>query len=95
MVKKYYILRKGSKDTDSTFTGKSPRQAALKAARRGINNIMLRQRGRKNIDNTYSVHIFKGSVKWVKAREDKPDWLPDKIRQPVVKKVKVDRIKKL
>ena len=36
--KKYYVLRKGSKT--AVFTGRSPRQAALKAAARGYKLIL-------------------------------------------------------
>jgi len=94
-VKKYYVLRKGTNDTEHVFSGSAPRQAALKAATRGFSNILLRQRGRKNKDKTYSVHVFKGSVKTVAAPANRPKWLPARVKKPIVKKVRVDRIKKL
>lgn len=91
--KKYYILKRGSKV--SVFTGRSPRQAALKAATRGISDIRLRERGRRNRDGTYTIHIFRGSVKRVSAPENRPDWLPAMVKKAIVKKVKIDRIRKL
>ncbi|MFH1450845.1 MAG: non-histone chromosomal MC1 family protein [archaeon] len=94
-AKKTYVLRNKSKDTDRVFTGSSPRQAALKAATRGVADIQLRERGRRNADKTYSVHVFKGSRKMVSAPENRPSWLPAKVRKPVVKKVKVLRLKKI
>jgi len=93
MEKKYYELRKGKEK--HVFTGKTPRQAALKAATRGFKDIELRERGRRNKDGTYSIHIFKGSVKTVSAPESRPSWLPAKVKKPVVKKVEVKRVKKI
>jgi len=92
MEKKYYELKKGR--TKHVFTGKTPRQAALKAATRGFTDIQLRERGRRNKDGTYSIHKFKGSVKTVSAPENRPSWLPAKVKKPVVKKVGVTRVKK-
>lgn len=93
--KKYYVLRTANKDTNHVFSGAAPRQAALKAATRGFTDIRLRERGRRNIDRTYSVHVFKGSRKKVSAPADRPDWLPATVNKPTVKKIKVDRISKL
>jgi len=91
-AKKYYILKKGRHT--AIYTGRSPRQAALKAATRGIGDIKLRERGRRNRDRTYSIHIFKGSRAKVNvSSEDRPDWLPKKVWKPRVSKIRVDRIK--
>lgn len=91
--KKYYVMGKGSKM--SVFTGKSPRQAALKAAARDNKDIRLRERGRRNKDKTYTVHIFKGSRSRVSAPANKPAWLPDKVWKANVKKVGIERTKKI
>ncbi len=89
---KYYILKRGSQM--SIYTGRSPRQAALKAATRGISDIRLRERGRRNRDRTYSVHIFKGSRQRVTiASENRPSWLPEKVFKPTVRKVRVERLR--
>ncbi len=93
-AKKYYSLRKGSKEP-AVFTGRSPRQAALKAAARGENDIVLRERGRRNQDGTYTLHRFKGSRKKVDAPENRPEWLPDKVWKAFVKKSGVHRIDEL
>jgi len=92
-AKKYYILKKGRKT--AIFTGRSPRQAALKAATRGFTDIRLRERGRRNKDRTYSIHVFKGSVKTISAPADRPSWLPARVKKPVVRKVGVERVRKL
>lgn len=91
--RKYYVLRKGNRT--SIFTGRSPRQAALKAATRGVGDIKLRERGRRNKDGTYTIHIFKGSVRTVSAPENRPEWLPARVKKPVVQKVGVERIRRL
>ncbi len=89
--KKYYALRKGSKE-DAVFTGRSPRQAALKAAARGEGSIVLRERGRRNQDGTCTLHKFKGSRKKVDAPKDRPEWLPAKVWRASVKKLGIQRI---
>ncbi len=93
-AKKYYKLRKGSKEL-ATFTGRSPRQAALKAAARGNSDIRLRERRRRNQDGTYTIHVFKGSRKQVAAPANRPDWLPAKVWKAVVRKSGTERVKKL
>jgi len=90
--KKYYILKSGGKI--SIFTGRQPRQAALKAATRGFKDIRLRERGRRNKDGTYSVHVFKGSRQKVKV-DTGVSWLPSEVWKPIVQKVRVERIKSL
>ena len=89
--KKYYALRKGNKE-NAVFTGRSPRQAALKAAARGETSIVLRERGRRNQDGTYTLHKFKGGRRKEAAPENRPDWLPEKIWRAFVKKQGIQRI---
>jgi hypothetical protein len=89
---KYYELKKGK--VKHIFTGKTPRQAALKAATRGFTEIKLRERGRRNKDGTYSIHSFAGSTKIVEAPADRPSWLPAKVKKPKVSKKGVERVKK-
>ena len=90
--KKYYILQKGKKK--AIFTGRQPRQAALKAATRGIKDIRLRERGRRNRDGTYSIHVFKGERKKVSVNAD-VDWLPNKVWKPKVRKIRVERVDRI
>ncbi len=91
--KKYYVLKKGNKT--AVFTGRSPRQAALKAAARGYKDIKLRERGRRNKDKTYTIHVFKGNVKKVDAPSNRPSWLPSKIKKAMVSKKGIEKVKKL
>jgi hypothetical protein len=93
-ARKYYILKSGRKS--SIFTGRQPRQAALKAATRGATDIRLRERGRRNRDGTYTVHVFRGSRKKVRVEaSESVKWLPGQVWKPTVKKVKVDRVKSI
>jgi hypothetical protein len=93
--KKYYKLIQKGREV-ATFTGRQPRQAALKAATRGYNEIRLRERGRRNKDKTYTIHKFKGSRQKVSVpASSKVSWLPSSVWKPVVKKVGIDRVNKL
>ncbi|MEM5812350.1 MAG: non-histone chromosomal MC1 family protein [Candidatus Aenigmatarchaeota archaeon] len=92
--KKYYILKSGKKT--SIFTGRQPRQAALKAATRGFTDIRLRERGRRNRDGTYTIHVFQGSRKKVSLpASSKVSWLPSQVWKPTVKKIRVERVKSI
>jgi hypothetical protein len=94
-ARKYYKLRRGTKEV-ATFTGRQPRQAALKAATRGHTDIRLRERGRRNRDGTYTVHVFRGSRKKVSVPESsRVNWLPSTVWKPVVKKVGIERLNRL
>ena len=64
-----FALRDAKGNEDGVFTGKTPRQAALKAANRGITDIRLRERGTKK------VHIFTGERKQVEKPAGAPAWM--------------------
>jgi len=87
-----FVLRDKDGNEHGVFTGKQPRQAALKAANRGEGTkakpeiIRLRERGTKK------VHIFKGWKELVEAPKNRPEWMPDKIWKPFVKKEKIETI---
>lgn len=70
MDKKTYILMKksgkGFKEAGSQFIGRSPSQAAKKAARKGHKTIYLRQTGKSDI------RVYKGSIKTKRLTEDTP-----------------------
>ena len=93
MKTKNFVLRKEKGNEHGVFTGKQPRQAALKVANRGKGTkknpekIMLRERGTKK------VHVFYGWKQEVDAPKNKPDWMPDKINKPFVRKEKPGIIK--
>ena len=85
--KRYFVLQKNGKDSNNVYTGKQPRQAALKAANRGVSTITLRERGTKK------VHIYEGSRKKVSAPANAPSWMPSSIFKPVVKKKGIKYLK--
>ena len=89
---KNFVLVSRDGSESSVFSGRQPRQAALKAANRigGTKNkpveIRLRERGTKKI------HIFKGWKELVNAPKNKPSWMPDKINKPFVKKSGTEKL---
>ncbi|ODS37994.1 MAG: hypothetical protein A7316_08765 [Candidatus Altiarchaeales archaeon WOR_SM1_86-2] len=91
---KYYTPRDWNKDAYHAFGGMTPRQAALKAATRGFREIQLMER-RKNDDGMWRVHVFEGSVKKVPKPPNAPDWMAGRINKSNVKKIRMDKIKKL
>ena len=84
-----FALRDAKGNEIGIFSGKQPRQAALKAANRGVKDIRLRERGTKK------VHIFTGERKQVKKPANAPTWMPAKIWKPQVKKVGVEKLEEL
>ncbi len=76
-----FALRDAEGNEIGVFTGKSPRQAALKAANRGYTDIRLRERGTKK------VHVFLGERVQVDKPKGAPTWMRTKIWKPNVKKV--------
>ena len=81
-----FALRDALGSEIGVFTGKQPRQAALKAANRGYTDIKLRERGTKK------VHVFTGKRVQVDKPKNAPAWMPDKIWKPVVKKVGIEKL---
>jgi len=90
--KRNFAFREGTDET-STFSGNTPRQAALKAARQKIDNasdeetakrdsteIRLREKG------TDKVHIYDAWAWTEDAPEDGPDWLGDEVSEANVSK---------
>ena len=67
--KKNYALLDEDGNETSTFTGRQPRHAALKAARRGVKDIRLRELGTKK------VHCFTGEKVPKLPPETAPEWL--------------------
>lgn len=90
-----FVLRDQKGNEHGVFTGKQPRQAALKVANREKatkskpTTIRLRERGTKK------VHVFKGWKETVDAPKNKPAWMPDKISKPHVKKVGIEKLEKV
>ena len=75
-----FVLQDEEGNEHGVFTGKQPLQAALKAANEG--------------NGTKKVHVFKGWKETIKAPENRPSWMPEKINKPFVKKEKIETIEK-
>jgi len=84
-----FALRDKDSNEIGVFAGKSPRQAALKAANRGYTDIKLREHGTKK------VHVFTGERVQVDKPKGAPAWMPDKIWKPKVKKVGIENLETL
>ncbi|HUS76704.1 MAG TPA: non-histone chromosomal MC1 family protein [Methanothrix sp.] len=87
--KRNFALRDKDGNEIGVFSGKQPRQAALKAANRGFTDIRLRERGTKK------VHIFQGERIEAPKPTNAPSWMPDKIWKPNVKKLGVEKLEEL
>ena len=89
---KNFVLRDAKGNEHGVFTGKQPRQAALKVANKekGTKSkpvtLRLRERGTKK------VHVFNGWKEVVDAPKNKPDWMADKVNKPFVKKVCIEKL---
>ncbi len=87
--KRYFALRTSPNGRElAVFTGRQPRQAALKAASRGVKDIYLRERGTKKL------HHFVGTRIKVRAPADRPEWMAPIVWKPNVKKVGVIHLEK-
>lgn len=83
---KNYIVEKGHYK-GHTFTGRSPSEAALKLASRGVTEIHLRGTG------TNKVHVYRGSRKKVKTPRAMRDKLGETCWKPNVRKIRTERKK--
>jgi hypothetical protein len=92
-----FVLREEGGNETSVFTGRAPRQAALKAARRlypapspdevdDREVIRLRERG------TDRVHVYEGWAWRESADDDTPDWLGDEVVRANVSKQGVEYV---
>lgn len=91
-----FALRTADGEEPSVFSGKTPRQAALKAARRldpapseeaaETEEIQLREKGE------HKVHIYEGWAWEEEAPDDKPNWMPEEITKGNVSKQGVEHI---
>jgi hypothetical protein len=77
---RYFVLQQNNRDTQHVFTGRQPRQAALKAATRGFTGIVLRERGTKKL------HLFEGRRVRSSAPKNAPSWMPSQIWRGQVRK---------
>jgi len=89
-------LREEEGEEPSVFSGNTPRQAALKAARRlepapseddaEMTELQLREKG------TDKVHIYEGWAWHEEAPDDKPDWMPEEITEANVSKQGIEHL---
>jgi hypothetical protein len=97
--KRNFALREGTDDETSVFSGRTPRQAALKAARRlepadGERNAQ-RQELRLREKGTQKVHIYEGWAWQEDAPSDKPDWMPGTITEANVSKQGIEHLQEI
>jgi hypothetical protein len=90
--KRNFALRESGGNEPSVFSGRTPRQAALKAARRvdpsrsearardQMTEIRLREKG------TDKVHIYDAWAWQDDAPDDAPDWMPERVTEANVSK---------
>ena len=95
--KRNFALRENGEET-SVFSGNTPRQAALKAARRleaeadeetakeNAEEVRLREKG------TDKVHKYDAWSWEDEAPDDSPDWMPDEITEANVSKKGIEHL---
>ncbi len=94
--KRNFALRESDGEESSVFSGNTPRQAALKAARRlepgssedAAERVELRLREK----GTDKVHIYDGWAWEETAPDDKPDWMPGEITEANVSKKGIEHL---
>ena len=94
--KRNFVLRENNGDESSVFSGRMPRQAALKAARRlepapaedeaDPVELRLREKG------TDKVHIYEGWAWEEDSPSDSPDWMPNEITEANVAKLGIEHL---
>ena len=95
--KRNFALRETDGTESSVFSGNTPRQAALKAARRLAEvgsseesapriEIRLREKG------SDKVHIYDAWAWEETAPDDKPDWMPSEITEANVSKQGIEHV---
>jgi hypothetical protein len=82
-----FELRDAAGNVCGVYKGRSPRQAALKAANAGFEQFSLREKGTKKL------HLFTGERKQVPKPTNAPEWMQgDMIWKPNVKKIGIQRM---
>ncbi|MFC7228929.1 non-histone chromosomal MC1 family protein [Salinirubellus salinus] len=97
--KRNFALRDATGQESSVFSGRTPRQAALKAARRldpgkteqqaQHHELRLREKGTKK------VHIYDGWAWKESAPDDKPGWMPGEITEANVSKKGIEHLEEI
>ena len=94
--KRNFALRESDGSEESVFSGNTPRQAALKAARRQEPapsedaaervDLELREKG------TDKLHIYEGWAWEEQAPDNSPDWMPEEITEANVSKQGIEHL---
>ncbi|AFD00478.1 Putative non-histone chromosomal protein MC1 [Methanocella conradii HZ254] len=86
--KKNFGLINENGEEIGTYSGAQPRDAALKAANRGITNIILREKGTKKL------HYFLGKRELVPVPKSAPAWIKEaaKARGGKIYKANVEKL---
>ena len=91
-----FALRDDDGNEQSVFSGKQPRQAALKAARRldvgASEDVAEREEIRMREKGTKRVHVYEGWAWMENAPEDSPEWMGDRITEANVSKQGVEHV---
>ena len=98
--KRNFALRDSDGSESSVFSGNTPRQAALKAARRlesvgesedaaQRTELRLREKG------TDKVHIYEAWAWEESSPGDSPDWMPEEITEANVSKKGIEHVEDL
>jgi hypothetical protein len=87
-IKKTFALVNEKGEEIGKFVGRAARIAAIKAARKGHVNIVLREKGTKKL------HYFKGSITMVAPSKSAPAWIVEdaKAHGGKIKKANVEKI---
>lgn len=92
-----FALRDNNGEEDSVFSGRYPRQAALKAARRlpaapNEQSVNERETIRLREHNTDKVHIYEAWAWEEEADEDSPEWVGDTVTKANVSKQTIEHL---
>ena len=97
--KRNFALREADGTEESVFSGNTPRQAALKAARRldpassepaaDRVSLELREKG------TDKVHKYEGWAWEETAPDNSPDWMPEEITEANVSKQGIEHLEEI
>jgi hypothetical protein len=92
--KRNFALREPDGNETSLFSGTTPRQAALKAARRlnpaDREDTAERHELRLQETSTQKVHVYEAWAWREEAPSDRPEWMPEVITQTNVRKQRIE-----
>jgi len=98
MSSNFEFIKDGTKHV---FSGKEPRDAALKVATRYgkkgkmKETVELRKLGSRNKDGSYSLHQFRIGYDIKPAPSNAPNWIGKKMKMPKAEKIGVKRVKEI